>query len=159
MKTPLEETGHAEQQQQQPAAAAAAMSSSIRIRLQRFGQIHRPFYRIVACSRYAPRDGKFMEILGTYNPIPDSHGNKQVTLKVDKIKKWIMNGAEPSERVAKLLGAAEVLPPTPRRYLPKLALEPAAAAATPVEDEVDADEGPASSAEDASSSEAAEDAK
>ena len=79
---------------------------------------------------------------------------------MDKIKKWIMNGAEPSGRVAKLLGAAEVLPPTPRRYLPKLALEPAAAAATPVEDEVDADdEGPASSAEDASSSEAAEDAK
>ena len=81
--------------------------------------MHRPFYRIVACSRYAPRDGKFYDILGTYNPIPDSHGNKQVTLKVDKVKKWIMHGAEPSDRVAKLLGLAEILPPPPRRYLPK----------------------------------------
>lgn len=93
--------------------------SSTRIRLQRFGQTHRPWYRIVACARHAPRDGKFKEILGTYNPIPDSHGNKQVMLKVDSIKKWMMHGAEPSERVAKLLAAAEILPPTPRRWLPK----------------------------------------
>ena len=93
--------------------------SSIRIRLQRLGERHRPFYRIVACPRRGPRDGKFFEILGNYNPIPDAHGNKQVNLKVDRIKKWIMHGAEPSERVAKLLGLAEVLPPPPRHAMPQ----------------------------------------
>ena len=96
--------------------------SQVRIRLQRWGRLHKPFYRIVACPRKAPRDGKFHEILGSYNPIPDSHGNKQVTLKVERIKYWMMHGAEPSERVGKLLGIAEVLPPAPRRYLPKLSL-------------------------------------
>ena len=93
--------------------------SSIKIRLQRFGRRAKPFYRIVACHRWAPRDGKFLEILGTYNPIPDPFGNKQVTLKVDKVNRWMMYGAEPSETVAKLLGAAELIPPAPRRGLPK----------------------------------------
>ena len=96
--------------------------SSLRLRLQRLGRLHKPFYRIVACHRKAKRDGKFHEILGTYNPIPDAHGNKQVTLKVDRIKHWMMIGAEPSERVAKILGIAEVLPPPPRRYLPQALL-------------------------------------
>jgi len=91
--------------------------SSTRIRLQRFGQRHSPVYRIVACSRYAARDKKFLEILGTYNPIPDRHGNKQVTMNVDRMKKWLRHGAEPSDRVAKLLGIADVLPPFPRRAL------------------------------------------
>jgi small subunit ribosomal protein S16 len=96
-----------------------ASGSSVRIRLQRLGERHRPFYRIVACPRSdGPRDGKFFEILGSYNPIPDPHGNKQVTLKVERIKKWIMHGAEPSDRVAKMLGIAEILPPPPRRALP-----------------------------------------
>ena len=96
-----------------------SLSSSVRIRLQRWGERHRPFYRIVACNRKAPRDGKFLELLGTYNPIPDSFGNKQVSLQVERLKYWIRNGAEPSERVAKILGIAEVLPPAPRRFLPE----------------------------------------
>lgn len=91
--------------------------SSTRIRLQRFGQRHSPVYRIVACSRYAARDKKFLEILGSYNPIPDRHGNKQVTVNTERLKKWIRHGAEPSERVSKLLGVAEILPPFPRRAL------------------------------------------
>ena len=113
--------------------------SAIRLRLQRFGRIHRPFYRIVACSRYAPRDGKFMEILGTYNPIPDPHGNKQVTLKVKSIKKWLMHGAEPSDRVAKLLGLSELLPPPPRRALVKAILEEPPPPPPEDEDDVDVD--------------------
>ena len=104
---------------QQAAMPRLGPKSSIVIRMQRWGAKGKPFYRIVACHRWAPRDGKFLEILGTYNPIPDPFGNKQVTLKVDKVKKWIMHGAEPSDRVAKLLGLAEILPPPPRRYLPK----------------------------------------
>ena len=97
--------------------------SSLRMSLQRFGRIHRPVYRIVAKSRYSSRDGKFHEILGTYDPIPDMHGNKQVSLKIDRIKHWLMVGAEPSERVAKLLGIAEVLPPEPRRVPPRVPLD------------------------------------
>jgi len=89
--------------------------SSLCLRLQRFGRPHAPFYRIVACQRTAPRDGKFLEILGTYNPLADMNGNKQVTLKVDSVKKWIMRGAEPTDRVAKLLALGEILPPVPRR--------------------------------------------
>lgn len=97
--------------------------SDIRLRLQRMGQRHKAYYRIVACMRWAPRDGKFLEIIGTYNPIPDANGNKKVTLKVDSIKKWIRHGAEPSMRVAKLLGVSEILPPAPRRGLaPQLSL-------------------------------------
>jgi ribosomal protein S16 len=135
--------------------------SCVRIRLQRFGRPFRPFYRIVACKRDAPRDGKvrapggthpprgnahleweippqwthtlvrecsergggcaprlqFLEILGTYDPLPDINGNKQVTLKADAVKRWMMHGAEPSERVSKLLGIGEMLPPFPRRGL------------------------------------------
>ena len=98
--------------------------SSLRLRLQRWGRLHRPFYRIVACNCYAPRDGKFHEVLGTYDPIPDKLGNKQVSLKIDRIKHWMCAGAEPSERVAKLLGIAEVLPPPPRRSLAKAIREP-----------------------------------
>ena len=92
-------------------------NSSLRIRLQRFGRPHRPFYRIVACRRASPRDGAFLELLGNYDPIPDIHGNKRVTLKVDALKKWMVRGAEPSERVAKILGVGELLPPVPRRSL------------------------------------------
>ena len=98
--------------------------SSLRLRLQRWGRLHRPFYRIVACSRYAPRDGKFHEILGTYDPIPDHFGNKQLTLKVDRIKYWMSAGAEPTERVGKILGIAEIIPPPPRRSLAREILAP-----------------------------------
>lgn len=89
------------------------------MRLQRAGQRHKPFYRIVTCLRKAPRDGKHFEVVGTYNPIPDIDGNKQVTLNVERIKHWLCHGAEPSERVAKLLDLAELCPPPPRRYVAK----------------------------------------
>ena len=106
------------------------------------GMPKKPFYRIVACKRKAPRDGKHLEILGTYNPIPDFNGNKQVTLKVDSIKKWIMHGAEPSERVAKILANGAILPPVPRRSLlldQALLMEPPAAAEEDAEGDDDGD--------------------
>lgn len=105
----------------------------------------------MACPRKTSRDGKFHEILGTYNPIPDPHGNKQVTLKIDRIKYWMTVGAEPSERVSKLLGIAEVLPPAPRRALPKASVD---VLFPPVEEVEDA----ASEDDDAGSVEAADDA-
>lgn len=108
--------------------------SSTRIRLQRFGQKHRPHYRIVAAHRWAPRDGKFLEILGSYNPIPDEHGSKHVAIDLERLKKWIRNGAEPSDRVAKLLGHAEILPPAPRRSLARQILQAPPTAGNDVEE-------------------------
>ena len=67
-----------------PVTASGTMV--VRIRLQRFGRIHKPFYRMVAANSKAPRDGKFFEILGTYNPIPNKAGNKEIRLKTDRLK-------------------------------------------------------------------------
>ena len=121
---------------------------SLRIRLQRFGRPYRPFYRIVACERDAPRDGKFLEILGTYSPLPDQNGNKQVTLKVDSVKRWIMKGAEPSDRVAKILGMGEILPPFPRKALlrdPNILMAPPEPEPEPMEEDEDSSEADSSS--------------
>ena len=84
-----------------------------KIRLQRFGKPHRPFYRIVATHRNFKRDGKHFERLGTWDPIPDRYGNKHIQLKSDRIHHWLSVGAEPSERVAWLLSRAELTPPAP----------------------------------------------
>ncbi len=102
--------------------------SGVRIRLARGGHKHRPFYRIVVTKRRSARDGKPYEVLGTYDPIPDRDGNKQLTLNVERMKVWICRGAEPSERVAKILGIAEVLPPAPRRYIAKAVVDGMSAA-------------------------------
>jgi len=91
----------------------------VRLRLQRFGQTHNPFYRMVAANSRAPRDGKFLEILGTYNPIATRDGVKEIRLKVDRLKYWLSVGAQPSDRVAWILGKFGVLPPPPRRYSPQ----------------------------------------
>merc|ERR1719203_1311600 len=91
----------------------------VRLRLQRFGQKHLPFYRMVAANVRSPRDGKFLEIVGTYNPIPNKHGVKEIRLKTDRIKYWISVGAQPSDRVAWILGKFGVLPPFPKKFSPK----------------------------------------
>ena len=91
----------------------------VRLRLQRFGMKHKPFYRIVAAHVRAARDAKFLEILGTYNPIPDRFGSKHVTLNIERIKYWVARGADPSETVARLLGRAGIVPMFPRRGVPR----------------------------------------
>ena len=96
----------------------------VRIRLQRFGRTHSPFYRMVAAHNKAPRDGRFLEILGTYNPIAtrkaDSTDNvKEVRLKTDRLQYWLSVGAQPSDRVAWILGKFGLLPPLPRRFNPE----------------------------------------
>ena len=75
------------------------------IRLTRKGSTHNPFYRIVVANKTRSRDGKFLEILGTYDP---NHKNpeKQITLKQDLAKKWIENGAVPSETVGSIFKKA-----------------------------------------------------
>lgn len=79
---------------------------SVRIRLNKMGAKKRPFYRLVVADSRAPRDGRFIEILGHYNPIVDP-----VELVVDKEKAadWLQKGAKPSETVRRLLKQAGVI--------------------------------------------------
>jgi small subunit ribosomal protein S16 len=88
----------------------------VRLRLQRFGRVHSPFYRMVAANARAPRDGKFLEIVGTYNPIPNREGMKEIRLKSDRLKYWLGVGAQPTDRVGWILGKFGILPPMPRPY-------------------------------------------
>ncbi|KAK8796240.1 hypothetical protein WA171_004201 [Blastocystis sp. BT1] len=83
------------------------------MRLARFGRRHLPFYRIRVCNKHVKRDGRFIEEVGTYNPIPLDDGVKELRLNVDRIKYWLSVGAQPSETVAVLLGRAGILPPPP----------------------------------------------
>ncbi|CAM9126578.1 unnamed protein product, partial [Ectocarpus fasciculatus] len=85
----------------------------VRLRLQRFGQKHLPYYRIVAADAKAPRDGRFIERVGNFNPIPDKHGIKEIRVNVEKARYWILKGAQPSDRVAWLFGKVGILPPKP----------------------------------------------
>ena len=77
----------------------------VRIRLTRRGAKKRPFYRIVAADSEAPRDGRFLEVLGYYNPLKDP---AQVHIDEDKVTKWIQRGAKLSETVRSLLRKKEV---------------------------------------------------
>ncbi len=74
------------------------------LRLRREGTKNRPFYRIVAADQRFPRDGRFLEILGTYDPLM---ADNNVKVNLDKANKWISQGAQPSETVRSLLKKAE----------------------------------------------------
>jgi len=89
--------------------------SDVRIRLTRLGRRHRPVYRIIVAHHYAPRDGKFLEILGTYDPHPDSVRAKHVRLNVHRFQHWIACGASPTETVARIASKFNLLPPQPIR--------------------------------------------
>lgn len=80
----------------------------VRIRMQRLGRRHRPFYRINAVDIRTRRNGKVLENLGHYNPM-DPDASKQIVLKGDKIKAWLERGAQPSETVMDMLGNAGML--------------------------------------------------
>lgn len=77
-----------------------------RIRLRRMGRKKLPFYRIVVTDKASPRDGRFIEVLGTYDPRAEG---EQVSLDADKARTWLANGATPSDTVATLLRKAGVL--------------------------------------------------
>jgi small subunit ribosomal protein S16 len=78
----------------------------VRIRLRRIGLKGQPTYRIVAAEKEAPRDGRFLEILGVYNPRTDP---ATIKLKEDRIYHWMKNGAQPSESVAQIFKTAGTL--------------------------------------------------
>jgi small subunit ribosomal protein S16 len=74
------------------------------LRLRREGTKNRPFYRIVAADQRFPRDGRFLEILGTYDPLM---ADNNVKVNLERASKWISQGAQPSETVRSLLKKAE----------------------------------------------------
>mgnify|MGYP000923829358 CR=1 FL=1 len=82
---------------------------ALAIRMSRGGRRNLPFYRIVVADSRMPRDGRYIEKLGTYNPLL-AHDNKdRVTLETDRIQYWLSQGAKPSERVAIFLGKAGLM--------------------------------------------------
>ena len=81
---------------------------AVSIRLSRGGAKKRPYYRIVVADARSPRDGSFIEKIGTYNPLLGKDDAKRVVLDTERAKHWIDNGAQPSDRVARFLDAAGV---------------------------------------------------
>ena len=77
-----------------------------RIRLARGGSKKRPYYRIVAADARAPRDGRFIEKLGTYNPLLSKDNPERVTLVTERVQYWLDQGALPTDRVLRFLDAA-----------------------------------------------------
>ena len=126
----------------------------VRIRLARFGRKHRPFYRIVVADARSPRDGRHLERVGTYDPLPGKDGIKEVRLRADRIRYWMACGAQPTSKVAWLLGKAGILPEQPRPEPVAAPPAPAvdaseAAPPAPAVETADADAAPAAEAVDA----------
>jgi small subunit ribosomal protein S16 len=82
---------------------------ALKIRLARGGAKKRPFYRIVIADVRSPRDGRFVERVGTYNPLLAKDREDRVTLKEDRIRHWLEQGAKPTDRVARFLDQAGIL--------------------------------------------------
>jgi small subunit ribosomal protein S16 len=81
---------------------------AISIRLSRGGSKKRPYYRIVVADARSPRDGKFIEKLGTYNPLLAKDDEKRIVLDADRAKHWLSVGAQPTDRVARFLDVAGI---------------------------------------------------
>ncbi|MEQ8824160.1 MAG: 30S ribosomal protein S16 [Filomicrobium sp.] len=82
---------------------------SVKIRLARGGSKKRPYYYIVAAENRSPRDGRYIERVGTYNPMLPKDSEDRVTLKVERVKHWLSVGAQPTDRVARFLDAADLM--------------------------------------------------
>ncbi|MBI1774220.1 MAG: 30S ribosomal protein S16 [Proteobacteria bacterium] len=108
---------------------------ALKIRLARGGAKKRPHYSIVVAPSTSQRDGRFLEKVGTYNPMVPKDHPQRLTLKEERIKHWLSHGALPTERVARFLGEAKLGPmpairETPEKSKPrKKSLERQAAAA------------------------------
>ena len=79
---------------------------AVKIRLKRMGSKKKPFYRIVVADSRSPRDGRFIETVGTYNPLVEEN---QVTIKEDRILEWLSKGAQPSDTVRNILSKEGVM--------------------------------------------------
>jgi len=125
---------------------------AMKIRLARGGSKKRPFYRVVAADSRMPRDGRFIEKLGTYNPLLPKDSEERVKLNVERVQHWLAQGAQPTDRIARMLEAAGVTPKTarnnPKKAVPgkkaqdradAKAAEAAAATAAPAAEEAAAE--------------------
>ena len=93
---------------------------STKIRLSRAGAKKRPYYRVVVADVRSTRDGKFIERVGSYNPLLPKTDPNRVKINAERIKYWLDNGAQPTERVARFLGEAEIIAmPTQRNSVEK----------------------------------------
>ena len=95
-----------------------------KIRLQRHGKKGRPFYHIVIADSRAKRDGRFIEKLGFFNPLIPKEKKERMGLDVERVKYWLGQGAQPTTRVARLLGENEIMPMpakgnNPQKAIPK----------------------------------------
>ena len=86
----------------------------LKIRLSMGGAKKRPVYKIVVADSRFPRDGRFIEKLGFFNPLVPKNKKDRMKIEVERVKHWLSQGAKPTTRVARILGEAEVIPmPTP----------------------------------------------
>jgi small subunit ribosomal protein S16 len=116
---------------------------SMKIRLARGGSKKRPFYSIVAADSRMPRDGRFIEKLGIYNPLLAKDDEKRVVMNLERVQHWLSQGAQPTERIARMLEAAGAMPKTvrsnpkagtPGKAMAERAAKKAARAAAPAEE-------------------------
>ena len=82
----------------------------LKIRLARGGAKKRPYYSIVVADSHSPRDGRFIEKVGAYNPLLKRDDPKRITLNSERIGEWLGKGAQPTDRVARFLGKAGLAP-------------------------------------------------
>jgi len=90
-----------------------------KIRLARAGSKKRPTYRIVATDSRMPRDGRFLEKLGTYNPLLPKDSEDRVKMNMERVQYWLDQGAQPSDRISRFLEAAGVLEKKERANMKK----------------------------------------
>jgi len=94
----------------------------LKIRLSLGGAKKRPVYKIVVADSRFPRDGRFIEKVGFFNPLLPKAKKERVSLEVERIKHWISKGAKPTLRVSRILGEAEVYPMPPKGNNPQKAI-------------------------------------
>ena len=114
---------------------------STRIRLARAGSKNRPFFRIVVSDKKSPRDGKFIEKLGTYNPLLPKEDENRILFDEERVKYWLSKGATPSYKMAIFLSKSNLVekPPIPqqtKKHLPKVKKKKEDSKETPKQGEV-----------------------
>ncbi len=92
---------------------------AMKIRLARGGSKKRPFYRIVAADSRMPRDGRFIEKLGTYNPLLPKDSEERVKMDMERVQHWLDKGAQPTDRISRFLEAAGVIEKKERANMQK----------------------------------------